>query len=191
MKNKLQRILASLFALSLLTCPALAVSSFPDVPDDAPYSEAAEYLNDVGIMQGDAQGNFNPDRNVTRAQMAALLCRMLGEAENLTTDGTRFTDVPVDYWANGYIMKAAELSIIGGYKDGTFRPDNTVNYEQAVKMVVSAAGHIDYANEQGGYPDGFLKVAAELGYTTGLSSQKGELLKRWQVAVIISNSLFY
>lgn len=71
-------------------------SVFPDVADDAPYAEAAEYLNDVGIMQGDEKGNFNPDKTVTRAEMAALICRMLGETENLAKANT-FTDVPVSH----------------------------------------------------------------------------------------------
>ena len=187
MNHKLQHTLACLLALTLLICPVLAVSPFSDVPDGAPYADAAEYLNDVGIMQGDAQGNFNPGRNVTRAQMAALLCRMLGEAENLATDGTRFTDVPADYWANGYIMKAASLGIISGYKVGTFRPDNTVTYSQAVTMVVRAVGMEEIALEYGGYPDGYIKIAEESGFLAHISAAKGDPLSRANTALLIFN----
>ena len=190
MKSKVQSLLAVALIGAVLICPVMATSSFPDVDENANYAEAVEYLNDIGIMRGDNRGNFNPDNPVTRAEMATIICNMLNESEDLAVSDN-FTDVPTTHWANKYVTKAAELGIVSGYGNGKFGPDDTVNYEQAVKMIVSAAGHSDYSNEQGGYPDGYLKVAAELGYTTGLSPQKGELLKRWQVAVITSNALFY
>lgn len=184
MKHKLKHTLACILALTLLICPALAASSFPDVPDDAPYADAAEYLNEAGIMQGDSAGNFNPDRSVTRAQMAAILCRMLGET-GTAKDGNIFSDVPETFWANDTIVKAAELGIIGGYSDGTFRPDNTVTYEQAVTMVVRAMGLEDVAIEYGGYPNGYIEVADEYGFTWGLSVQRGEAMTRGQISILI------
>ena len=184
MKHKLQRTLTAFLALALLTIP-IAATSFLDVPDSAAYADAAEYLNEAGIMQGDAQGNFNPDKSVTRAQMAAILCRMLDETEDLNTDGNRFADVPASYWANGYILKAADLGIIGGYKDGTFKPDDTVTYEQAVAMVVRAMDLENVAIEYGGYPDGYIAVADEYGFTWGLSAERGEAMARKQISILI------
>lgn len=189
MNKYLRCVVSGLLACLMMVMPALATSTFPDVPDSAAYAEAAEYLNDVGIMQGDTSGNFNPDKYVTRAQMAAIICRMLGETENLTTDGSRFTDVPASYWANGYIMKAASLGIINGYQDGSFKPNNTVTYEQAVKMVVSAMGLGEFAEKDGGYPDGYISVANSYGYNRQVSAKKGESLKRWHVAIMIYNCM--
>ena len=187
MNKYLRCVVSGLLACLMMVMPALATSTFPDVPDSAAYAEAAEFLNDVGIMQGDTSGNFNPDKYVTRAQMAAIICRMLGETENLTTDGNRFTDVPASYWANGYIMKVASLGIINGYQDGSFKPNNTVTYEQAVKMVINAAGFSAEAAEKGGYPDGFISVASENGYLNGISMKKGTAMMRWHIAVLCYN----
>lgn len=187
MKHELQRTLATFLALALLTIP-IAATSFPDVPDNAVYADAAEYLNEAGIMQGDAQGNFNPDKSVTRAQMAAILCRMLDETEDLATDGSQFTDVPASYWANGYILKAADLGIIGGYKDGTFKPDNTVTFEQAVTMVVRAVGGETIAQESGGYPSGFLSIAKTYGFLSGVKVASGTEMSRANVAIVLYNS---
>lgn len=186
-RKLLRRLLSSILAMSLLSIPAVATSAFPDVPENAAYADAAEYLNDVGIMKGGTNGNFNPNNTVTRAQMAAIICRMLGETENLTTDGTRFTDVPTSYWANGYIVKAAELGIINGYADGNFKPDNTVTYEQAIAMIVRSMGLNEVAEKNGGYPAGYIFVANDYGYSKQASAQKGDLLKRWQVAIILYN----
>lgn len=150
MRSKLRWLLACLLVVGVLTCPALATSSFPDVADDAAYGEAVEYLNDVGIMQGDTQGNFNPDKAVSRAEMATILCRMLGETEDLEKNDTLFSDVPASHWANSYIAKASELGIINGYGNGKFGPNDTVTYEQAITMVIQATGGASEAQEMGG-----------------------------------------
>lgn len=170
----------------MLTAPAHAASVFPDMDEDAPYAEAVEYLNGIGIMQGDENGNFNPDKTVTRAEMAAIICRMLGETENLTTSNI-FTDVPVSHWANGYIAKAESLGIIGGYGNGRFGPSDSITYEQAVKMMVCVFGSEQEANEVGGYPDGYIAIAEENFLLNGVSSQKGDKMSRADVAIILYN----
>lgn len=174
--------------LGIGTLISEASASFPDVDENAPYAEAVEYLNEIGIMTGDTSGNFNPDKTVTRAQMAAIICRMLDETENLPTDGSRFTDVPESYWANGYIVKAAELGIIGGYQDGNFKPRNEVTYEQALTMVVRAMALEEEAIQAGGYPGGYIEIAHEHGYMNQLSAIQGDLLTRWQIAIILYNA---
>jgi len=191
MKAKFRRLLPGLLIGGMLTCPALAVSSFPDVDENAEYAEAVEYLKDVGIMEGDDKGNFNPNSTVTRGQMAAIICRMLGEEEGLAKDGNLFTDVPSAHWANAYIARAASLGIINGYGDGRFGPDDKVTYEQAITMIIRSLYLNSEAIAAGGYPDGYISIANEYGYTNGLSIVKGTPLKRWQVSVILHNVLVF
>lgn len=186
MKNYVIRITVGCLAIFLMTSSAWAGSVFPDVDEDADYAEAVEYLNDIGIMQGDENGNFNPDKSGSRAEMATLICRMLGETENLTTTNT-FTDVPVSHWANGYVAKAASLGIIGGYGDGRFGPSDDVTYEQAIKMVVSAIGLSDSAEDNGGYPDGYISVAEGNNLLLRIPAQKGVPLTRASVAQLLFN----
>lgn len=188
MKRKLQRALSCLLALALLTCPVLAISSFPDVDEDADYAEAVEYLNEIGIMQGDEKGNFNPDKAVTRAEMAAIVCRMLGMTEDLPMSSA-FSDVPASHWANQYVGIAAELGIVGGYGNGKFGPSDPVTYEQAVTMVIRAVGGEPEAVDVGGYPDGYISVAEENGLLNGISSRTGDPMSRADVAVILYNCL--
>lgn len=176
------------FFTFLLGITALAASQFPDVAADAEYAEAAAYLSENGIMEGDTSGNFNPDKYVTRAQMAAIICRMLGEEET-SKGSTGFSDVPASYWASGYIIKATELGAINGYQDGTFKPDNTVTYEQAIAMIVRAMNLEEHAVAMGGYPDGYVKVAIENGYTSRVSAQKGEQLNRGEIAILVKNAI--
>lgn len=113
MKKKLRRLIAGILVGGTLICPVFAAPLFPDVDENAEYAEAVAYLKDVGIMRGDDKGNFNPNKTVTRAEMATIVCNMLGETEGLTVSEA-FSDVPTTHWANKYIAKAEELGIISG-----------------------------------------------------------------------------
>lgn len=188
MKRKFIMLLAATLAFSLLAYPALAASSFPDVNEEEAYAEAVEFLYSRGLMVGDNQGNFNPDNAVSRAEMATIVCRLLGVSEHLSVS-EQFSDVPASHWANAYVGKAAELGIVNGYGDGSFGPSDTVTYEQALTMLVRAMGLEDEAIAAGGYPDGYIDVACEYGYTDWLSAEKGDPLSRWQTSMILNNVL--
>ena len=79
MKN-LKKVLALVLVLAMsLSVVAFAGTTFPDVADTASYAEAAKVLKSLNIMVGDEQGNFNPDKTVTRAEMATILKRCLSK----------------------------------------------------------------------------------------------------------------
>ena len=112
MKRIIGWILVCALLGGLLVCPALA-APFPDVNEDAPYVEPVEYLKKAGVMQGDNMGRFNPSQTVTRAEMAAITCRMLKAGENMTSTQI-YSDVPTSHCANKYVAKAEELGIVRG-----------------------------------------------------------------------------
>ena len=186
MKRILKYILVCALIGGVLICPAFAEGHFPDVDDYLEYAEAVEYVSELGIMVGDDQGNFNPYKTVTRAEMATIICRMLDETENLP-NSTAFTDVPIGHWANTYVGKATELGIVNGYGGGKFGPSDFVTYEQAVTMIVRAIGYGKDAEDRGGYPDGFLNLAENLGLLEGISAQKNEALSRADIAILLYN----
>lgn len=189
MKHILKQLVAMILVGGMLICPTLA-ATFPDVDDNAEYIAAVEFVSSVGIMIGDDQGNFNPNKTVSRAEMATILCSLFGDKENLSTDGGVFVDVPASHWANKYIIKAVSVGVVVGYGDGRFGPADGLTYEQAVTMVVNALGGKSEAIEAGGYPDGYLGVAKAGGLLEGISAQKGDELSRAEVAVIMYNCLF-
>jgi len=185
MKQVLKYILVCALIGGMLICPAFAVGPFPDVDERNNYAEAVEVLRDMGIMNGEPDGNFHPNSKVTRGQMAAIICRMLGETDSLDPDGAKFSDVPEDHWANAYVLKVAALGIVNGYGDDTFGPDDTVTYAQALTMIVRTMGLEEDAIILGGYPDGYVRVAIENGLAGEFSATQDELLTRWQVAEIV------
>lgn len=168
------------------TPPTDPGTSFPDVSKSADYAAAVEYVNKLGIMVGDEKGNFNPDKIVSRAEMATIVCRMLGQTANLPKANV-FTDVPMAYWANEYIGKAAELGIVTGYPGGKFGPSDPVTYEQAVTMIVRAIGEEDLAISYGGYPNGHWLVAYQKNLLKEVTYLWGQGMPRSAVAVLVYN----
>ena len=141
MRKRIWAILLCLaLAAGMLPTAALAGSVFPDVADDADYAWAAKLTNEMGIFTGDENGNFNPGQGITRAQCAAVVCRLLGaeaDAKGMTTDA--FTDVPSSHWASSYIAWAYDRGIINGYGNGKFGADDDVTREQLVVMLMRYA----------------------------------------------------
>lgn len=167
-----------------------SAGTFSDVPEGAAYAEAVEKLAKAGIITGDENGKFNPDNTITRAETAAIMCRLMGvedEAKALTKSS--FSDVSAAHWAVGYIAKAAEMEIINGYGDGNFGPEDKVTYEQVVKMLVCFLGNEDLAKASGGYPDGYLAVAKTAGITGDMTFTASGNAPRHAVAQLIVNAL--
>lgn len=100
-----------------------AAAKLPDIPSSA--AKEINFLLDKKIIAGYEDGTFKPTRNVTRAEAAI----MLGRALKLdgTQRSTTFSDVGASAKASGYIQSAVKKGIISGYKDGTFKPDNTIS----------------------------------------------------------------
>lgn len=210
-KSMLQKGAAIFLAISLLTCSAMAEvdnpysedtpptwqatekaprQTFPDVPPDASYAEAVNLLADLGIVVGDGAGNYNPNATISRAETAAIICRMLGaEDEAKAIKTTVFNDVPANHWAVGYVAKAAELGIIDGYGNGNFGPSDPVTYEQMVKMLICAWGYEEEAQAKGGWPQGYWSTADTLGILGGVSAISTSAATRSMVAVLCCNTL--
>ncbi len=189
MKN-LKKVLALVLACVMVfgTVTMAAGTGYPDVADDAAYAEAVKTLSALNIIKGDENGNFNPDATITRSEMAKILCTMLNTGE-LAQRETSFNDVPSSHWASGYISYAQQLGCIDGYGDGNFGPEDPVTYVQVIKLVMATLGYTYMANENGGYPTGYLYVAANAEVTKGVSGSGDEPAARSLVAVIVNNAM--
>lgn len=110
---------------------------FNDVSYRSWYADAVELLSGAGLFDGYADGGFHPDASITRGEFAAIAVRLLGEDE-LNGTGV-FTDT-AGSWARGYINRAAQLGLVSGYSDGSFRPDNTITRAEAAKLINGMLG---------------------------------------------------
>lgn len=190
--TNLKKTIAVVLAFAMIfSMGMISTFAYSDVEASTTVGEAVGILSNLGILTGFEDGTFKPDETVTRAQMAAIVCRTLGyESQAKSSAGTTiFNDVPGDHWAAGYINVAQSLNIINGYGDGNFGPEDKVTYEQAVKMIVCALNYDLVTQAKGGYPTGYLSVASSEGITKSANGKVGDAAKRSTVAVLVYNSL--
>ncbi|WP_025785855.1 S-layer homology domain-containing protein [Sporosarcina sp. D27] len=124
MKKLLMTVAILVGSLVVSMQPAAAAVSFPDVPASNRFHDEIQFLVNQEIISGYPDGSFQPKRNVTRGEAAIMIGRAL-DLDGTVRD-TKFKDVSKNNRASGYIASAAAKGIIGGYPDGTFRPDQQI-----------------------------------------------------------------
>lgn len=111
---------------------------------DSRFANAINTLATYGLLQGDAEGNFSPDRVLTRGDA----CALLGHALGLTGSGTnRFRDLSPEDPNTAYINALAELGLVLGMGDGTFRPDQPVTQQEFYTMLARTARYLSFRVE--------------------------------------------
>jgi hypothetical protein len=133
----------------------------------------------VQYLFGYPDGTVRPDISITRAETAAIIFRLLsGRAKNRPSPSP-FSDVADGQWYTQAVAYLAQVGIINGYPDGTFKPDQLISRAEFAKLISEfdelqevgynvfsdiadnwAVGYINGASEKGwlrGYPDGTFK----------------------------------
>lgn len=168
MKRQLALAVALITMITALFASFPASAAFSDVPDDYSYKRAITTLSKLNVINGYENNTFEPEKNITRAEFTKIIVYMLGY-DSFTDKITQFDDVSADHWANANIKTAYDLGIINGFDEKTFKPDDPVTYEQALKMIVCTLGYQSLAEQKGGYPVGYQTQAASLGLTDGIT----------------------
>ncbi|MCP1309706.1 S-layer homology domain-containing protein [Paenibacillus tyrfis] len=121
-----------------------ANKSFEDLASH--WSKAdVEMLANKLVVEGVSDKQFQPDRNITRAEFAALVVRSLGL--NSVTANTYFTDINSSAWYAGVVATASKAGIINGYEDNTFRPDAQITREELAAMIIRSLTYAGVASE--------------------------------------------
>ena len=134
------------------------VSEFSDVSASDWYGTTVATLSAMDIVRGYEDGTFRPNAPITRAEFAAIATRFFEETGAEYEPGT-FDDVTGNEWFANAIADAVELGLIGGYPDGTVRPNNNITRAEACAIVNRTLGripHVDHllpADEMTTWPD--------------------------------------
>ena len=121
------------------------VSDFSDVSSSDWYGTTVASLAEMNILKGYEDGTFRPNAPITRAEFAAIATRFFEETGATYEPGT-FTDVTGSEWFAGAIMDAVNLGLIGGYEDGTVRPNNNITRAEACAIVNRTLGRVPHAD---------------------------------------------
>lgn len=155
-------------------------------------------LNEMGIVKGVGQDQFDPYRSITRAEFAALIVRAL----ELTEDSAKsmsFVDVQQGDWYYDPLKAASDHQVIDGFSATRFGPKETVTREQAAKMLANAIeakqpSVVTFTDESliAPWAEGEVKALAGMriitGYPDGTFKPKN-LLNRAESVSLIYNTL--
>ena len=103
---------------------------FTDVNGSAWYANTVATLSNAGILAGYPDGSFRPNDPITRAEFAAIATRF----DDLAAADSTFTDID-GHWAEDAINAAYGAGWVGGYPDGTFRPNNNITRAEVMSLV--------------------------------------------------------
>lgn len=112
---------------------------YSDVASAQWYYGLVQAASRAGLVKGDGTGQFNPDKQITRQEMAVILVRALGlegTAAAKANEGTTFADDSnIAPWARGFVGTSLMEKIVSGYPDNTFGPENNATRAEACAMI--------------------------------------------------------
>ena len=174
LKKFLALVLAMMMTLSLMV--TVNAKSFDDVDSTSTYAEAIAVLKGLGVVKGDENSKFNPKDPITRAEVAAMIYRLVtadvtdSNVKLYENSGYFFSDVFSGKWYNGYVNYCANNGLVLGVGNNRFEPSSNVTGYQALVMILRAMGYnnpqefstSDWKFKASGY-------ARELGITDGIA----------------------
>ena len=164
-----------------------SAASYADVTSENNV-EAIEVLESVGIMIGDENGNFNPDQNVTRNEMAVVMSNLMEYNVASYKDTSPFTDVPS--WAEPYVAACWTNGITAGYSDTIYGGSDTVTTAQAALMLMKALGYFQYASDFGSdWQLATTRQGNDIDLFVGVDSGVTAPMTRNDVAQLVLNTL--
>ena len=196
MRN-LKKILALVLALVMSFSLMATANAFTDSDKiNGTYEEAVEVLSALKVFQGYENGSFVPQGSITRAEVAAIIYRIVtGDVADkqvgIYADYNKFNDVKSTSWYAGYVNFCANAEYIKGYDAKTFGPNDPVTGYQALAMILRAVGYDKNGEFTGtGWQTQTAAVGKKLGITNNVSEGTlGVAATREVVAEILFRSI--
>ena len=100
---------------------------------------ALAYDDHYSYLIGYSDGTVRPNGKITRAEVATIFFRLLDDDTRAKYWSSKndFSDVSADKWYNNAVSTLSNMGVIGGYADGTFRPDAPISRAEFAKIAVS------------------------------------------------------
>jgi hypothetical protein len=186
LKRALSLALASVMLMGMMVVGSSA-ASFPDVSAED-NTEAIAVLEAVEVMIGNENGEFEPDKNVTRNEMAVILAKLiLGKDADKYVGTCPFTDVPT--WAQKYVAACYDNKIVAGRTESLYDGNAVVTAQEAAAMVLRVLGYEKLESTGTNWAQPVVAKANELRLFADVGSSANAPLNRNQVAQLSLNAL--
>ena len=200
MKKILSLVLSLVIATAAFSLPVFA-ADFSDVKADKYYYDSVMQCADKGYVRGYEDGTFRPNGNITRAEFAVIMNKVLGlqEAANNT-----FRDVKAGKWYTAPVLNCVKAGVISGYGNGYFGINDPVTREQAAVILAKAfsiegsTGNTPFSDDANISPwaKSSVKGMYDAGYIAGMKSDSGARyfaprtnLTRGQICVLLTGCM--
>lgn len=114
-------------------------NNFKDVKSDAYYAPYIAWAESVGIAKGRGNGNFDPDKEITREEMAVMMVKFLkisGKNINAKVNEASFKDEKnIESWAKDAVVEMAKFGLVNGMADGSFSPKTEFTRAQVAQVL--------------------------------------------------------
>ena len=180
--------------------PSTEVSDlFIDVAPNAWYKDAVQYAYDNGLMTGTSATEFAPEATTTRAMIVSILARLEGVER---AEAAGFADVNDEWYATA-VNWAANVGVVNGYEDNTFRPNQPITREQLAAILMNYANYkgqdvsnradlTSYTDQPSAWANEAMQWAVAEGLISGVTNdelQPQASATRAQVAAILQRFL--
>ena len=172
---------------------------FTDVAPNAWYTAAIQYAYDNGLMTGVSDTEFAPEATTTRAMIVSILARLEGVE---SAEAAGFADVEGEWYATA-VNWAANVGVVNGYEDNTFKPNTAITREQLAAILMNYASYkgedvsnradlTSYTDQPSAWAEEAMQWAVAEGLISGVTTdtlQPQGAATRAQVAAILQRFL--
>ncbi|RKP51604.1 S-layer homology domain-containing protein [Cohnella endophytica] len=136
MRHLRKTVTSLLLVIALLIGTVANAAAFSDVSATNWASKQIQEWADKGLVKGYSDGTFKPNGAVTRVEFMALVNGGFGYTEEKNVS---FSDVKAGSWAEGVVKKAVAAGYIGGFQDGTMKPEQPISRAEAAVVLTKIA----------------------------------------------------
>ncbi|MBR3639033.1 MAG: S-layer homology domain-containing protein [Clostridia bacterium] len=154
----LSLLIAAIFLIGAFPGTVFSAGSLPfrDVKEGDWFYPYVSYVYENGLMNGTGGKTFSPGGTLDRAMFITIIGRLVGGGSDAPSP---FKDTEANSWYSPYVAWAAELGIVNGFPDGTFRPHDPITREQMAAATdrflsstdintVASGGIFDFTDEK-------------------------------------------
>ncbi len=190
----LRKRLIALSMAAACAATAFAGAAFTDQSDIKVDDYVLTRMQELNIIKGYEDGSFQPDKLVTRAQMAKMMFVLRTGSDDASYYAKDMTDTFADTagtWSNGYVKYCQAYGIVSGKSSTVFAPNASVTTAEAAKMLLVYSGHDVQKDGLTGaqWKENTLKLADAEGLLTCVTTKPDDALPRQYAAQMIYNAI--
>ena len=186
----LRKRLIALSMAAACAATAFAGAAFTDQSSIKVDSKVIDTLTEKNVIKGFEDGSFQPDKLVTRAQMAKMMFVLRTGSDDASYYAKDMTDT-AGTWSNGYVKYCQAYGIVSGKSSSVFAPNAAVTTAEAAKMLLVYSGHDVQKDGLTGaqWKENALKLADKDGLLVSVNTKPDDALPRQYAAQMIYNAI--